>query len=431
MILSVCDSGDVLSTFRIVKIAITIIKIAVPIILIVTSMINYMHAVSNGDNDALSKANKNLVSKVIAALLVFFIPTFINIIADATSNSVDFMKCISNANSEGISNAYASEADNMIEAVKSSSNKSSYNLALASINKIDDEGLKNSKLKKLDTYKKYIDINEEFNKLSNSSYNTKENRKKVTDMINSLSDSDPKKKEFLDRLSKLTSSSSGEPLNITTGYKKYSYNGLTYFVYFPPEATTNMPLLIWLHGDNPRVEWSTNVHIGPTAYKAGVPAILVIPFAGSDFGSSGNPGWAEGGLLPKVKEIADLVCDSVKCNKDNINVGGHSRGAIGTWMMVSKYPGYFHAASPVSCCSIGGFNPSSFTGVKVWAFRGSNAGTGDNNDNIYAGCMKSTIDKVRPYAKEVRYTIEPNTTHGDATNKMQVSEDYVRFMFTD
>ena len=79
MILNICDNGDVLSVMRIVNITVLIIKIAIPIILILSLSINYLKAVYTSDNDALVKANKQAVNKMIAAILIFFIPTFVNV----------------------------------------------------------------------------------------------------------------------------------------------------------------------------------------------------------------------------------------------------------------------------------------------------------------------------------------------------------------
>ena len=199
MILNVCDSGDVLSALRIVRIAIIIIKIVVPIILIVSLMINYMSAVSSKDNDALSRANKNLVPKVISALLVFFIPTFIGLIADATSNSVDYMNCISNATSEGVNNAYKSEAKNYIETARNSLNKSDYNIAAVSIGKVQDESDKNALKNELSIVSKYITLKERINKLK-TNYDEAE-YKKIKNEINAISDNKIKK-ELLELLEK-------------------------------------------------------------------------------------------------------------------------------------------------------------------------------------------------------------------------------------
>lgn len=221
----------------------------------------------------------------------------------------------------------------------------------------------------------------------------------------------------------------GTSIDAQPGYNKFEDDGMTYYVYIPDNPTTNMPLLIWLHGDNGSVSYLVNNKIGPTASKAGYPAIIVLPFGGSTLGSKSNPGWYEGGLLPHVKKIADKVCEQYSCDTNMISVGGHSRGAIGAWMMVSQYPGYFYAAAPVSCCSFYGMKASSFQDMKVWAFRGSGAGSGYSNDDNYGHCMQSDVNAVSKYASEVRYTIQPNTTHGEATNKMQVDPEFSKFMF--
>ena len=215
---------------------------------------------------------------------------------------------------------------------------------------------------------------------------------------------------------------------IAAGSFKVTDGPMPYYIYIPPGATTGMPMLIWLHGDHPLEEWVASDRLGETGYRAGASFILVKPFAGTDLGSTRNPGWCEGGLLSKVKEIADTVCQKYQCNKKNINIGGHSRGAIGTWTMVSSYPGYFHAAAPISCCSFCGMNASNFAGVKVWAIRGTGAGKDWDNDDRYA-CMQSDINKVSKYAKEVKYTILPNTTHSQATDNLD--GEFFKFLISD
>ena len=215
-----------------------------------------------------------------------------------------------------------------------------------------------------------------------------------------------------------------------TGVHGETSGNMKYYVYVPKNATTNMPLLIWLHGDGGTEENAKNNPLGETALSAGYPAIVVSPHTPS-LGTSGNPGWAEGGHLQEVKKIADEVCEKYKCDKSNINIGGHSRGAIGTWMMASEYPGYFHAAAPVSCCAISGFHPESFKGVKVWAMRGTGAGSGNGNDDIYGSCMQSSVNKVKPYVKAWKYTILPGTTHGGAGSNAVKNKEMVKFIFSD
>lgn len=85
MLLSICDSGEVLSAMRIIKILIQIIRIAVPIILIISLILTYVGAMTSNDSEALAKANKSIVPKSIAIVLVFLMPTFVRIVADISS----------------------------------------------------------------------------------------------------------------------------------------------------------------------------------------------------------------------------------------------------------------------------------------------------------------------------------------------------------
>ena len=53
MILSLCSDANVLKILRYIKIVINIIFLIVPILLLVTASINYLKAMSNGDNDSI------------------------------------------------------------------------------------------------------------------------------------------------------------------------------------------------------------------------------------------------------------------------------------------------------------------------------------------------------------------------------------------
>lgn len=217
--------------------------------------------------------------------------------------------------------------------------------------------------------------------------------------------------------------------NIDASSGTYKSGNMTYNVYLPPNPTTKMPVLMWLHGDGSGGTGSMCNSIGKTANSAGYPAVIICPYS-PNLGSKGNPGWFEGGHLEELKNILDEVINKYECDTKNINIGGHSRGAIGTWMMVSKYPNVFHSAAPVSCCSSRGFKPESFKGIKVWAMRGSGAGSGSGNDDIYGSCMKNSVNSVKKYAKEVKYTILPGVTHGGAGSNAISNKEMMKFIFS-
>ena len=220
----------------------------------------------------------------------------------------------------------------------------------------------------------------------------------------------------------------GKP-KYTGGSSEEKLGNMTYNVYVPDNATDGLPLLVWLHGDGSGGTSSTAKSLGETALKAGIPAIIVAPYS-PNMGSSGNPGWYEGGHLGEVKNISDTVCAKYNCNRRNINIGGHSRGAIGAWMMGSTYGSYFHAVAPISCCKGSGFKAQSYKGLKVWAMRGSGAGSGHSNDDIYGSCMQSSVNAVKPYAKSVVYKILPGTSHGGAGSNAVSNTEMMKFIFS-
>ncbi len=238
-----------------------------------------------------------------------------------------------------------------------------------------------------------------------------------------------KKQQIVTPPSEYEQGVAGRPLNEAEGIRSEQYGKMSYSVYVPKDATTNMPLLIWLHGDGGSSGGSQAQTLGKTAASLGIPAIIVRPYS-PNLGSSGNPGWFEGGHLGEVKGIIDEVCQKYQCDTTNINVGGHSRGAIGAWMMVSTYGNFFHSVAPVSCCSSRGFKPQNFKGVKVWAMRGSGAGSGYSSDDTYGHCMNRDVNNIKKYAKAWHYTILPGTTHGGAGGNALTNKEMIKFIFT-
>ena len=111
MIGSICSEPKVLEVTSIVNTIITIIKISVPILLIISLSIDFTKATASNDSDALEKTKKNAVSKAIAAALVFFIPTFVGIIANITLQNSDYKNCLKSYSKEEIQGIYISREE--------------------------------------------------------------------------------------------------------------------------------------------------------------------------------------------------------------------------------------------------------------------------------------------------------------------------------
>jgi len=157
-ILSICENGDVLSVIRIVNILITIIKIVVPIILIVSLMLEYTKAVYKNDSDAMVKTNKTAVKKVLAAILVFYIPTFVYVIADISSyDKSGFSSCIANATPEKIEAAYVAQAQKIVDIAKEEVTDPTVTNAVSEVSKLKDSDEKKRLLAEIEEIKKALE----------------------------------------------------------------------------------------------------------------------------------------------------------------------------------------------------------------------------------------------------------------------------------
>ena len=191
MILSLCSDANVLKILRYIKIIINTIFIIVPILLLVTASISYLKAISNADKDGIAKTNKAMISKCIAAVIIFFIPLITKMIVKlASTDENDYISCIENATPEGISNAYVKNANDTVKKVKTSYDINDYNKAKDIIGNIDDELEKRALAKELEDAKVIIDLKQNINDLKTNYSEEKYN--KYLNEVNNLDASDIK-----------------------------------------------------------------------------------------------------------------------------------------------------------------------------------------------------------------------------------------------
>lgn len=157
-ILSLCDNAEVLSVFRLIKIILSATRIIVPVLLILSLSIEFMQATASSNADLLKKASSNAVRKAIAAILVFFIPTFLAMVVNLTSGDETYKTCLESATSENISAAYTRRAENYMELARGNLSYSAYIEATIAIRKISDDGLKSEYQKELNDIKKALDV---------------------------------------------------------------------------------------------------------------------------------------------------------------------------------------------------------------------------------------------------------------------------------
>ena len=204
MILSLCSDANILKILRYIKIVINIIFVIVPILLLVTASISYLKAISNADKDGIAKTNKAMISKCIAAVIIFFIPLITKMIVKlASTDENDYISCIENATPKGISNAYIKNANDTVKKVKTSYDINDYNKAKDTIRNIDDELEKRALTKELEDAKVIIDLKQNINDLKNNYSEEKYN--KYLNEVNNLEASNIKT-ELLNTLNSIKNS---------------------------------------------------------------------------------------------------------------------------------------------------------------------------------------------------------------------------------
>ncbi len=149
MILNICDDPDTVSVLNTVVTVIKIIRIAVPILLILALMISFVRAIMNNDNDALEKAKKGAVSKIIAAVLIFLIPTFVNLITEITG-ATDYKECINLNTIVDVKPTYKEKGKELIEKYRDSEEDNDYYTARNYIYTIRYQDIKNELLEELE-----------------------------------------------------------------------------------------------------------------------------------------------------------------------------------------------------------------------------------------------------------------------------------------
>ncbi len=410
-ILNICSNGDVLSIIRIVKIVINIIKIIIPIMLIISLMMDFTAAVK-GDIDSLNKSFKRAIPKIVAAILIFFIPSLVHIVVNITSSDDGgYIKCLDDATLDGIKAAYKQQALIYIDNTKKSLSNSDYQIALTAINKIKDSNTKNELLNELNSIKEYININESINSsITFNDYN------KLNEQISKIKDEEVKNKlsEKLEKYKKENNIS--EPINVSAGMTKKSYGNMEYYEIIPPHPTTNLPLIVYLHGD------------GQSSYFSSTTSLPIVKFINdnnaydtSEFifiAPKGNyQDWISQDVVTRLKNLIDHIVSEYSINKDKIIIMGASRGAIGTWNMVNLYPDFFSAAVPMSCCPPGS-NANNFKTTPVWALSGNSG----SNESSYNRCMTNFVNQINNAGGNAKMVTHPGESHDTIANKFQDKE---------
>ena len=204
--------------------------------------------------------------------------------------------------------------------------------------------------------------------------------------------------------------------------RKYTHPSTAWFDYIlnvPKNATNGMPLVVYLHSDWQYNDPSSLWWIAPVDYMEknndSRGFIYIAPW-------TRVPDWVgnDDYQLTALKGLIDKTVEDYQIDKSRIYIFGLSRGAIGTWNMVDRYPDLFAAAAPVSCCWNGGGTRSpraeNFKHTKIYAISGD---SGDQ-ERGYSSCMQSYVNSINAAGGSAF----KETYHGESHDTITYAIDY-------
>lgn len=144
---------------------------------------------------------------------------------------------------------------------------------------------------------------------------------------------------------------------------------VNYWELIPSGATSNHRLIIFLHGTgecdnmNSMLSYALPKYMNE-GYMEQYNAIFIAP-------NSSTCNWSMDATA--VKELINSVVVEYDIDPSKIIITGHSLGGKGTWHMISKYPGFFSAAAPMSCYAFENIN--SYVGIPIRKYVGASEET--------------------------------------------------------
>jgi len=373
MILAFCSKSYMVQIILIVKTFFKIMCYVVPPIIIIATIIGFTKPVIDGKEEDLKESGKLLVRRLIAGLLIMFIPTIINFVFTSLvdGSDVEFLACFESASKEKV--ASLKEKEKNEEELKKKAQE-------VEDKKILEEAYKKEQKQKNNQKKMF------------------EEQKKKREEEKRRQQQQQQQGGGLPGSSELVSTSKPG-----VSIKSFNASGgsIKYWEITPTNVKSNLPLIIFLHGS------------GETGSVNGVGRLPIVSYVANQWDRENKPfiflapvasshGW--GDKVRLVKGLIDSTVSQYNVDTSHIIITGMSMGGYGTWTMLSHYGSFFSAAVPMSGCS-SSYGPNNMTGLPIRAIVGGReSGTKE--------CMANLVKKINNAGGNARLDVKEGATHG-------------------
>lgn len=241
--------------------------------------------------------------------------------------------------------------------------------------KVDDKNINNDEIKEI-TNSDIENTTSENNANSledNNANDTSDTGNKQSNSQNNSRDNTSKENNTITDDNKTTSSTTENfQKDIPSSLKLYTLGSLQYYLYIPSNPTSNMPLIMYLHGGTNKKE---NVEALLTTdgfpkylndgYYNDLRSYVVIPKLNSNY-----TGW--GDIADYLRNLIKNINQTYGIDMNKVSLTGHSMGGTGTYQLQTKLSNTFACIAPMSG-SIKNTeeNINALAKTKIWAFVGT------------------------------------------------------------
>lgn len=182
---------------------------------------------------------------------------------------------------------------------------------------------------------------------------------------------------------------------------------MKYWCFIPEGATTDYPVVLFLHGDGyinapDYLGGCGTVRSAKDIYGEKYPFILLMP-------NTEIQSWITGSIPDTVLGLVDSFIAEKGLSAEKVALTGHSRGAIGVWYLAALHPERFSCAVPVSCNFAETLDYESLAKVPIHAF----VGGGNDDYGRFGDYMQGLVNKVTEAGGEAELTVIDGRNHAE------------------
>ena len=143
MIMNLCTEPDLLKIMLVLNNFLTVAKVLLPLIIIVMTSFDVFKVIMAGEANTLKSQLGKFGNRLLAAVIVFFIPTVINVVFGfVDTNVVTFVNCYTNVTREDVASAYIAKSELTLTEAEQTLDYLDYDIAKNYISGIENESIR-------------------------------------------------------------------------------------------------------------------------------------------------------------------------------------------------------------------------------------------------------------------------------------------------